>query len=153
MGRGTERNRGSKESRGHYLGAMRGFQAATHDHCPRRGPGQISCRPEPGGLCTACDNWLRSLKNPKASQVVSENQVPLVLTGLPGLHLSSSPSLLHPGFCVEAQSPTQAHGACLGAGKGPVGLLPAWNSYSSLIFVQLLFLHRSLRSWEPTSRD
>lgn len=153
MGRGAERNGGSKESRGHYLGALRGFQAATHDHSPRRGPGQISCRPEPGGLCTACDNWLRSLKNPKASQTVSENQVPLVLTGCLGLHLSCSLPLPHPGFRVDSQSPIQAHRACPGAGKGPVGLLPVWNSCSSLIFVQLLFLHSSLRCWEPTSRD
>lgn len=133
-----------KESRGHYLGATRDFQAATHDCCPRRVPGQISCRPEPGGLCTVCDNWLHSLKNIKISQTISVNHVYLVLTGLPRWRLSQGrvlPMLLP----VLTQSPAQAHGVCPGARKGPVGLtsLPG----VSLIFAQLLPLHDSLRQW------
>lgn len=152
------RGRGRKESRVHYLGAMRGFRAATHCHCPRRGPGQISCRPEPGGLCTACDSWLHSLKNPRVPQMISVNQEALVLTGLPARCLSGSPTppLPRPRFCIASKSLAHAHRVCPGAGKGPVGLscLPGvpkvllhFSASSSTQFIDVL---GSLESKNPS---
>lgn len=127
---------------------MRDFRAATHCHCPRREPGQISCRPEPGGLYTACDNWLHSLKSPRVSQMISVNQEPLVLTGLPEWHWNGSPTspLPCPRFCIESQSPAQAHRVFLGAGKGSVGLSWLPGVPKVLIFLQLP-LHNSLMCW------
>jgi hypothetical protein len=92
---GERRDTGSKEN---YLVAVRDFQAVTHDCFPRKVPESISCRPEPGGLCTVCDNWLHSLKNPNLSQMRRVKHVCLVLTKLSGWHLAASPPFPCPRF-------------------------------------------------------
>ena len=144
VGRWAERNHSRKESREHYLGATRDFQAVTHDCCPRRVPGQTSCRPEPGGLCTVYDSWLHNLKQPKASQVISVNRLCWVLSRFPGWSLGCQDSPPPPSFLCLISDP---QGVSRGSKKANSTLFPSWGSYSSLIFVLLLLLYSSLKCW------
>lgn len=151
VGKWAERNRGRRESKEHYLGAMRGFQAASQDYCPRRAPGQISCRPEPGGLCTVCDNWLHSLKNPGYHRwLVGTTCIWCRLVFQGGAWAVSLPSPIF--ISVLNLSLAQAHRVCLAAGKGPVGhsCLPGIPKVSHLFSFFLYTIHWS--AGEQTSR-
>lgn len=138
IGRWAERNHNRKESRGHYLGATRDFQAVTHDCCPRRVPGQTSYRPEPGGLCTVYDSWLHNLKQPKASQVISVNLMCWVQTRFPGWSLGCQDSPPPPLFLCLISYP---QGVSWGSKRASRTLFPSWGSQSSLFYLFCCFFY------------